>query len=237
MKSISSRQNPWFKRIRGAIQVHDAEIALEGPKQVADALARGWKPIVIVTRGAGRNDAIAFTPELFDALAETKTPQNVIALFPRPPASVESVLARRDTIAIALDNVQDPGNVGTIVRLAAAFDAAGVLLLPGCADPWSPKAIRASVGAVLSVPVASATAEDLIASRRTLLAADGTGRIENPPGRDAVIIFGNEGSGVSPKLRSRAKKIAIATSGAVESLNVAAAAAIFLSKSFEARRK
>lgn len=240
MKSISSRQNPWFKRVRAAAKEHDQEIVIEGPKQVSDALARGWKPIAIVTNVAAgfsphEGVTLTFSNELFDSLAETRSPQNVIALFPRPKTSARDVLSRRDSIAVALDGVQDPGNVGTIVRLAAAFDASGVLLLPGCADPWAPKAIRASVGAVLTVPVATASAEDLIRSRRTLLAADASGEITDPPARDAILIFGSEGSGVSPEIRRVAKGIAVRTSGAVESLNVAASAAILLSRSFEAR--
>jgi TrmH family RNA methyltransferase len=241
MKSISSRQNPWFKRIRAAAKEHDQDIVLEGPKQISDALARGWKPIAIVTNVAGgfnpphEGATLTFSSELFDSLAETRSPQNVLALFPRPKTSARDVLSRRDSIAVALDGVQDPGNVGTIIRLAAAFDAAGVLLLPGCADPWAPKAVRASVGAVLTVPVATASVADLTASRRALLAADAAGAIIDPPARDAVLIFGSEGSGVSPEIRRVAKRIAVRTSGAVESLNVAASAAILLSRSFEAR--
>ena len=78
MPPISSRQNPLFKRIREAIREHAAEIVIEGPKPLADALACGWKPIEVIQRG------VHFTPELFDALAETKTPQNTIGLFERP---------------------------------------------------------------------------------------------------------------------------------------------------------
>ncbi|HVS30623.1 MAG TPA: hypothetical protein VMS98_04115, partial [Thermoanaerobaculia bacterium] len=138
MKTISSRQNAWFKRLRNALRDHDREIVLEGPKQVADAMARGWKPIAVVSRaqgsGLGAQQTVSFSEELFDSIAETRSPQNVIALFERPHASLADVMARRDTITVALDGVQDPGNVGTIVRLAAAFDCAGLALLPGCAD-------------------------------------------------------------------------------------------------------
>ena len=76
MKSISSRQNPWFKRMRDAIREHDEEIVVEGPKPVQDAIAAGWQPIAVISRGTDiiQGDAIAFSPDLFDALAETRTP-------------------------------------------------------------------------------------------------------------------------------------------------------------------
>ena len=229
MKSISSRQNPLFKRFREALREHADEIALEGPKAVADAIASGWKPIEVIERG------VHFTPELFDALAETRSPQNVIGLFERPHSSASDILRRRETVAIALDAVQDPGNVGTIVRLAAAFDAAGVLLLPGCADPFGPKAIRSSVGAILTVPVASITARELLEARVNLIAADMNGAATDPPSRDAVFVFGNEGSGVSEELMRAAKTLAIPMSARVESINVASSAAILLSRSFVLR--
>jgi RNA methyltransferase, TrmH family len=229
MKTISSRQNPLFKRIREAIREHAGEIVIEGPKAVSDAIAAGWKPLAVVQRG------VDFTPELFDALASTNTPQNTIALFERPRSSAAEILARRDTVAVALDAVQDPGNVGTIVRLAAAFDAAGVLLLPGCADPFAPKTIRSSAGAILNVRVAGITAQELIGARVPLVCADMHGDSTEPPARDAVLVFGNEGSGVSQEIRRAARAVSIPMSNRVESLNVASSAAILLSRSYAQR--
>ena len=230
MKTIASRHNPFFKRVRDAIREHAAEIVIEGPKAVEDAIGGGWKPIAVIRRGE------ELTNELFDALAGTKTSQGVIGLFERPRFAASDLFARRDAIIVALDGVQDPGNVGTIVRLAAAFDAAGIALLPGCADPFGPKAIRASAGAILNVPIAAVTAQELVDSGLPLFAADGAGQAIPPPPRGAVIVFGSEGSGVSPAVRAASTPVAIATSGRVESLNVAASAAILLAKSYEARR-
>ena len=222
-----------FKRVREAMREHGSEIVLEGPKMVADALAAGWKPVLVAGRGSpvAAVDSIVFSAEVFDALSDTKTSQGVLALFERPEPG--DVFSRRNSIVVALDRVQDPGNVGTIIRLAAAFDASGVALLPGCADPFAPKAIRASAGAVLSVPIANIAPEAL--DGRALFAADGSGEPADPPARDAVLIFGSEGTGVSPELRKNAKPIAIRMSRRVESLNVAAAAAILLSRSFTLR--
>jgi TrmH family RNA methyltransferase len=225
MPTITSRHNPLVKRVREAIREHAGEIVLEGPKSVDDAIAGGWKPIMVLRSG------VDLSAEVFDALAETKTSQGVIALFERPPQA--NLFARRDTIVVALDGVQDPGNVGTIVRLAAAFDAGGVALLPGCADPYSPKSIRASAGAILSVPIANVTIEEL---RWPIFVTAADGSPENPPSREAILVFGSEGRGVSSEIAARATSLAIRTSGRVESLNVAASAAILLSRSFELRK-
>ncbi|HXG58261.1 MAG TPA: RNA methyltransferase [Thermoanaerobaculia bacterium] len=241
MKLISSRQNAWFKRARAALREHRDEIIIEGPRSVADALAKGWNAVAILVTpersGHYIGREIVFDPSLVDALAGTKTSQGVLGLFERPRASLSTILARRDTVAVALDGVQDPGNVGTIVRLAAAFDASGLILLPGCADPFSPKAIRASAGAILDVPVAAATPDDLLAADLPLFCADGRGERRAPPAAGAVLVLGSEGSGASRLIRERATPIAIETSGRVESLNVAAAAAILLERSFALRRR
>lgn len=236
MKTVTSRQNSLVKRLREAIREHRDEIVIEGPKPVADALAGGWRALAIVTRGdAGREDAVALAPDVYDSLAETRAPQGVMGLFSRRVSRAADVLARLDTVVVALDGVQDPGNVGTIVRLAAAFDAAGVLLLPGCADPFGPKAIRSSVGAVLSVPIAAVTPAELLACGLPLYAADAGGGRVDPPSRDAVLVFGSEGAGVSREIVSAATLLAIPMSGRVESLNVASSAAILLSRSFAVR--
>jgi TrmH family RNA methyltransferase len=230
MPLISSRHNPLVKRIREAIREHDGEIVIEGPKQVADALANGWKAIAVVTRD------VDVTADVFDALSETRTSQGVLGLFERPSGSARDILSRADSVAVALDGVQDPGNVGTIVRLAAAFDASGVLLLPGCADAFGPKAVRSSAGAILTVPVAPVSVAELFDSGRPLFAADASASATTPPAAGAVLVFGNEGTGVSEELLRRATPIAIPMSGRVESLNVASSAAILLAQSYAQRR-
>ena len=239
MTRISSRQNAWFKRMRDARRQHGDEIVIEGPKAVADAIAAGWKPIAVI--GIDENPTVThrFSRELFSAISDTKTSQGVIGLFERPRATAEEIFNKRQTIAVALDGVQDPGNVGTIVRLAAAFDAAGVILLPECADAFSPKAIRASAGAILSVPVVSMSYDELrraaVEHRFQVVAAEGRAAAHESPPREAVIVFGSEGSGVSAAALTFAKPISVVTSGRVESLNVAAAAAILLWRSFTTR--
>ncbi len=246
MKTISSRQNPWFKRLRDAVHDHAGEIVIEGPKQVADAIGGGWRAIAVIERGGEAEHPpenvsgtahLSLSAELFDAVAETRATQGVMALFERPQFTLDMILRQRESIVVALDGVQDPGNVGSIVRLAAAFDAAGVALLPGCADAFGPKAIRASAAAILTVPVVNVTAHDLIAARIPLFAAQQTANAAAVPSKNAIIVFGSEGSGVSKEIAQSATSIAVPMSSRVESLNVATAAAILLWRSFEARSR
>ena len=212
---ITSKENAWFKRVRHAIREHADEIAVEGDKNIQDAIAAGWKPIATPQ----------FAPRLLKSLTDTKA----VALFARPRWKADDLF--KGKIVIALDGVQDPGNVGTIVRLAAAFDAAGVILLPGCADAYGPKAIRASAGAILSVPIVEMTVDALLARGVPIFAADTEGSDELPHG---VIVFGSEGQGVSERLRKN--PVTVKTSGRIESLNVAAAAAILLWRTFNERQ-
>ncbi|HUJ12596.1 MAG TPA: RNA methyltransferase [Thermoanaerobaculia bacterium] len=209
---ITSKTNAWFKRVQNALREHADEIVIEGPKAIDDAIAAGWTPIA-------RPD---FAPSLLKSLNTT-----AVALFERPRLTPD-----RAKLVVALDGVQDPGNVGTIVRLAAAFDAGGVILLPGCADPYGPKAIRASAGAILSVPIAEMSIDDLLGAR-PIFAADMKGSDELP---DGILVLGSEGQGVSERIRAAAKLVGVKTSGRVESLNVAAAAAILLWRVFNDRQ-
>lgn len=226
MKLISSRHNALYKRVHDAVRAHADEIVIEGPKAVADARKAGWRALLVV------GEDVAFSDALMNDLTDTKTSQGVLALFERPRATPEQLFAREDTVVVALDGVQDPGNVGAIVRLAAAFDAGGVALLPGCADPFGPKAIRASAGAILSVPCAAVTRADL---RWPLFAADARGEAIDPPPRRAILAFGSEGSGVSEEIARDARAIAIPMSSRIESLNVAMSAAVLLARSYALR--
>ncbi|MEO6260636.1 MAG: RNA methyltransferase, partial [Thermoanaerobaculia bacterium] len=245
MKTIASRHNPWFQRLREAARDHSTEILLEGPKAIADARKADWSPIVIVHRAptdgdddsAAGPDQLGFSAELFDSIAATRTPQSVLALFERPQTTLAAIFRRPETIVVALDAVQDPGNAGAIVRLAAAFDAGGVVFLSGSADPYGPKTIRGSAGTILSVPVTTATVRELFAASQSaqfdLFVADRGGLASPPPTARAVLIFGNEGSGPSDEIRRIARPVSIAMTDRVESLNVATAAAILLWQSHQ----
>jgi TrmH family RNA methyltransferase len=240
--TITSRSNPWFRRFRDAIELHGEEIVLEGPKQIADAMALGWEPIAVLRSepDASPGDHLV-SPALLRSLSETMHSQGVLALFPRPQTSAEAILRDASAPVMILDGVQDPGNVGTIIRLAAAFEAAGVLLTEGCADPYGPKAIRASAGTLLLVPVARSSREEIVRLCRELevpsfAAVAGGAARPLPPGRSALVL-GSEGQGVSVEMRAAAQPISIGTSAKVESLNVAAAAAILLHAAWNRRQR
>lgn len=241
-EAITSPQNRWVKRFRQAIDRHDTEIVVEGPKAVADAIAGGWEAIAVAVREPGEpafDDPLVFSRDIFKSLSDTTHAQGVLGLFERPGASLHAIVGDASRICVALDGVQDPGNVGTIVRLAAAFDASGVIALEGCADPFGPKAIRASAGAIVHVPVAIARKSELLDAAREahvpIFATMPDGRAASPPSERAILVLGSEGAGVSWEIASVAEPLTIATSAAVESLNVAMAAAILLARSYESR--
>lgn len=138
-------------------------------------------------------------------------------------------LAGHDGPIIALDGVSDPGNLGTILRSAEWFAVAGVVLLPGCADPYNPKAVRASMGSLLRVPLATATATQLTAIDRPVFVMDAGGDqfvgSHRLPQR-GVYVVGSEAHGVSHEIARDATKLAIRGRGEVESLNAAIAVSI-----------
>jgi len=243
---ITSRQNAWFQRVRNAIRDHADEIVIEGPKAVADAMAGGWTPIAVIERAASgeqRAGAIVFAEALFDQLSETKTAQGVLALFERPRTTAAELFAQRGKLVVALDGVQDPGNVGAIARVAEAAGVCGLACGPGTADPNHPRALRASAGSLLRLPAAVEVApEELrdhlrsLAPRWIALVAHGGGELYDEPLAGALVLaLGAEGAGLSPAAERLADlRVRIPTEPPVESLNVATAAAVVL---FELRRR
>jgi TrmH family RNA methyltransferase len=143
---------------------------------------------------------------------------------------------------LLLAGLQDPGNVGTLIRSAEAFAATGSLLLPGTASPWSPKALRASAGSAFRVPTihaSEAEALDLFArhniSAIAAVARAGTPVSEAPLARPCALLIGNEGAGLSETLlAAAAHRITIPMPGNVESLNAAIAGSLLL---YEASRQ
>ena len=178
----------------------------------------------------------------FAQLADTDSPQGILAVIEPRHWRAADFAPRSDAVALIIDGVQDPGNVGTLIRTAHALGAAGTVLLRGSADPTSPKALRAAMGATFRHPVVSlddagfiawarqhgvtlwAAAADGVPLYRALDRATGGGR-SSP----IAVIVGNEGAGIRPQLNAvAAQRVAIPLAQGAESLNVAVAAGILL---------
>jgi RNA methyltransferase, TrmH family len=172
--------------------------------------------------------------EALGELADAESPQGVLAVA-RTPAAPASRLDLSDppAVVLVLDAVQDPGNVGNLVRSAEALGARGVVALPGTADAWSPKVVRAAAGSLFRLPVVRLAAEEAVSWCRSaglellVAAADGQPLPAPPPARAALVV-GNEGAGVSARMRAAGRAVAIPLRGRAESLNVGSAAAILL---------
>ena len=248
MERVTSRQNSIIQHIKKlAGRKHrreSGEFLCEGPKMLSEAVRWGFIPRTVLAcqaaelapwEGAAARTVLV-TPELLSYAADTETPQGLLFTCTLPDAP-EALPGER---LLVLDGVQDPGNVGTIWRTADAFGADGLVLLPGCADPWSPKTVRASMGACFRLPVLDCTPEGLT----TLLAERGIPLYAAALGEDtrdvrtadlsrAAVVIGSEGRGVSARvLECCEKTLKIPMRERCESLNAAIAAGIILWESW-----
>jgi RNA methyltransferase, TrmH family len=174
-----------------------------------------------------------------EALADTEHPQGVVAVIEPKHWTLADIRLEAGTTVLVLDGVQDPGNVGTMLRTALALGAGGLVALKGTADLTNPKVIRAAMGASFRLPAVPAAPEEFVAwarlQRCEIWIGDTAGESpERLPRRSnerapVALVLGNEGAGVSPVLETAAtRRIAIPITGQVESLNVAVAAGILL---------
>ena len=167
------------------------------------------------------------------AICDVRSPQGVAAVCPLP-----ALTERLETpVIVALEDVQDPGNVGTVLRTLDALGYGGLLITPGCADPFSPKTLRASMGAVFRVPVCLAQSlpealETLHGEGYRSLAGtlDGTPFYDRPMDAEkTVLLIGNEGAGLTEAVKALAmQKVKLPMQGGAESLNAAVACAVML---------
>jgi len=171
----------------------------------------------------------------FRSAAETESPQGVIAIAEVPNRTLDTLLIGSRCRLLVLDGVQDPGNVGTIVRTAAALGATATIALPGTVDLWNPKVIRSSMGAQFVHPAFHSTLSELIAFLEKegielwSTAAEGSALSPELAPQRLAIALGNEGSGLSADVRSRSgRTVSLPISSGTESLNVAVAAGIIL---------
>jgi len=259
-------------RGKGPDPSKNAPIGIEGPRLVEEALRSGLEVQALLVSESGERDAAAIlkaaseseagiprsqilrsTDKLFESVSGTEAPQGVAALFRQPTWGLDDVLhgvgATRGNspLVVVLAAIQDPGNVGTILRSAEAFGATGAVATRGTADPWSPKALRASAGSTLRLPLLRGMAIPVllaqlrIAGVKIYAASSARNGHSRKTGaladwREAAAVFvGNEGAGLPSEVTSVADAmISIPTSDAVESLNAGVAASIVL---YEAARR
>lgn len=255
---ISSRTNARVKHLRAAFQGHarlsGGMVAIEGDHLLEEALRSGMvlKTVFvserrevpkIVPRGV---EVVRLTKEVFGSVVETQSPQGVAALMVPPVFGLEDVLGSGGSAALIVVAVglQDPGNLGTLVRSAEAFGAAGVLTTPGTVSAWNQKALRASVGSVFRVPVVGVTASEMegLKERRVrLIAAVGAEDAGVVAAQEmdwtgaCAVMIGNEGAGLGSEwMKMSDARVTIPCPGPVESLNAAVAGSLLL---YEASRQ
>jgi TrmH family RNA methyltransferase len=188
--------------------------------------------VKVLRRVAESGRAYLLDPNSLARLAPTKHPQGLLAVVacPHNPTRAEGVV-------VFLDRIQDPGNVGAIIRCAAALGASGVACSVGCADPFSPRSVRASGGHALLLPVEPEAEFDAVASRFRAVGGDIAGTIGHGgtplhrwrPRPPLLVAFGNEGQGLAPEIAQQCRSLVrVPLAGGVESLNVAVATGIVL---------
>jgi RNA methyltransferase, TrmH family len=180
-------------------------------------------------------DVLEVSDREFASAAETDSPQGILAVAEIPSGELGDLSLAERCRLVVLDAVQDPGNVGTIVRTAAALGAAAVLAMPGTVDLWNAKVVRSAMGALFHRPVYLSTWAELDTFRSArgvaLWGADAQGAplgSTEPPARLALVV-GNEGAGLTEEARARLDHVvALPIDPAIESLNVAVATGILL---------
>lgn len=250
MKVIRSRANPLFRtlaKLRDSARERrrEASALLDGPHLVGEYLARKGVPRTLAVSAEALDspevkallararcpEPVVFSEPLFREISPVATPSGILAVVPIPAARP---VPHDVACCVLLEDIQDPGNVGSILRSAAAAGVRHVLLSKGCADAWSPRVLRAAMGAHYVLTIAERA--DLVAFARAyrgqVVAADakGTRSIHDldltPP---TAIALGNEGAGLGAELLREADiTAAVPMADGVESINVGAAAAVCL---------
>jgi RNA methyltransferase, TrmH family len=237
-------------------------VGVEGYRLIAETLRAGLRiHCVFAAHGAEKLvqdlnlppdvEVLLLPRELLNAALSTETPQPVAALVTPPRWDWETILGpdptssslprsqKRDRghpLILVLAGLQDPGNLGTILRSVEAFGATGIVTLPGTVSPWNPKVVRASAGSVFRVPLVAAGADECFERLRragvklwTTAARDAEPVNQADLTAPAALLIGNEGNGVPPELAARAqRRLTVPCPGPVESLNAAVAASVLL---------
>ena len=262
VRIVQSKQNARLKELRRALAQPGRDgggiAGIEGPKLLEEAIRAGLRVIcVFVAQGSenlrevralpAETEILLLPKELLDSALTTEAPQPVAALVEQPDWTWAHVLGERKSAAlvVVVAGIQDPGNLGTILRSAEAFGADGVIALPGTVSAWNPKCVRASAGSVFRVPLIATSVPECFTNLREAGARILTTTVEAAEPLDMVdltgpvaIILGNEGNCVPDVVTRQADvKVTITCPGAVESLNAAVAASVTLYEAARQRRE
>jgi TrmH family RNA methyltransferase len=258
--TITSRQNPLVARFRTAARGSVGGVMLlDGAHLVADAIAATVAFHLAAVTPASRDehdirtlvdalerdgvDVIILSASVMNAASPVKTPSGIVALAECPVTEADQLFAGPAALVVVAVDVQDPGNLGAIVRVAEAAGATGFIAAGGSANPFGWKALRGSMGSALRLPIASqATADEAIADARrhgcrviATVARDGRSLFDVDLTGPIAVIIGGEGHGLTPSLVDAAdEQVTIPMQSPVESLNAAVTAALIV---YEARRQ
>lgn len=173
---------------------------------------------------------------VLEKLSSKDNPQRVMAVYAQKFAELETV---KQNVWVALDQVRDPGNLGTIIRTIDAVGARGVILIDQCCDPYSPESVQASMGSIFSVPIIQTTATEFLNWRNAMWHGDVIGTIlqtdlnaqDQVYGADCLLLMGNEQAGISDELRKTCTKLVkLPMRGRADSLNLSIATGVMLYK-------
>lgn len=264
MQTLSSKDNRIIKEASSLSEKKYRDelglYLLEGPNIVKEAMEEGGRVRFIFTRAGSVSAEISeilktaeeknlaayeLTGDVFAKVTHTDNPQDVAAVFEKRQTNPEEFFKEVGNGNIAvLDRLQDPGNVGTILRTAEAFGFKGIIVLKGSADVYQPKVVRAAAGSLLRLPIlyaqsAEETLKLLRQNGKTAFAAAMNAKTDIDKAdlkENAAIIIGNEGNGVSEEFLKNAITLSIPMEGKTESLNAAVAAATIMYESLRQRR-
>jgi TrmH family RNA methyltransferase len=243
--AISSIDNPRIKSVRKALRkgalTDDGLLIVEGFRMLAEARRSGVvidtiiaTPSAVASIDNPAARLLVVPDALFRQLSDTPAPQGILALVELPQLHPTNTTP----LVLVLDALQDPGNVGTILRSAEAFGATSVIALPGTVDIANSKVVRAAAGSLFRVPVQRQSLESIVDLKLPIFFADGEGPLEIdqvPWHQPLALVIGNEGNGVSAAVRRIGRSVRIQTVN-VESLNAAIAASILLHEASRHRR-
>ncbi len=245
---ITSRENRIFKTVSSLKQskgrAEHKMFIVEGVRSVRDAISRGAKLFCAIEKDGVKTDiefdcpSYIFAPKLFSEITDTITSQGIIAICHMEKKSLEDIKIEKGDCIVMCEALQDPGNIGTVIRTAHAASCAGVILTKGCCDLYNPKIVRSTMSSIFSVPVVqNADAEETIKFFKRLGYTSAAGALtENSVDfYDAdlrgkhLIIIGNEGNGIKGETLSLCDKVLkIPMKSDAESLNAAVAGSVMI---------